>query len=80
MQKLSVLKYWPSDTHRFFSTSSRCMIAICPAGPPKLMNPNFTQNQNASQKPTGLVRPPDPPLLSAISTFYIVRVRKRTAA
>jgi hypothetical protein len=25
------------------------MIAICPAGPPKLMNPSFSQNQNASR-------------------------------
>jgi hypothetical protein len=24
------------------------MIAICPAGPPKLMQPSFAQNQNAS--------------------------------
>ena len=24
------------------------MIAICPAGPPKLMNPSFSQNQKAS--------------------------------
>jgi hypothetical protein len=24
------------------------MIAICPAGPPKLMNPSFSQNRNAS--------------------------------
>jgi hypothetical protein len=54
---LSVLKYWLSETQRFLSTSSRCMIAIWPAGPPKLMNPNFTQNQNASQNPTGLVSP-----------------------
>jgi len=55
MQKLSVLKYWLSETQRFLSTSSRCMIAIWPAGPPKLMKPSFTQNQKASQKPTGLV-------------------------
>src|SRR5829696_4040380 len=52
MQKLSVLRYWPPETQRFFSTSSRCIIAICPAGPPKLMKPSFTQNQNASQNPT----------------------------
>ena len=26
------------------------MIAICPAGPPKLMNPSFSQNRNASVK------------------------------
>lgn len=30
-----------------------CMIEICPAGPPKLMNPNFSQNQNASRKLIG---------------------------
>jgi hypothetical protein len=24
------------------------MIAICPAGPPKLMNPSLSQNRNAS--------------------------------
>src|SRR5215216_3949842 len=55
MQKLSVLRYCFSETHRFFSTNSLCMMAICPAGPPKLIKPNFTQNQKASQKPTGLV-------------------------
>ena len=57
MQKLSVLKYWLSETQRFRSTNSRCMMAICPAGPPKFMNPSFTQNQNASQNPTGFVSP-----------------------
>ena len=34
---------------------TRQVIAF--AGPPKLMKPSFTQNQNASQKPTGLVWP-----------------------
>src|SRR5258708_169113 len=29
------------------------MIAICPAGPPKLMNPSLSQNRNASEKETG---------------------------
>src|SRR3712207_5132839 len=57
MQKFSVLRYCPSETHRFSSTSSRCMIAIWPAGPPKFMNPSFTQNQKASQNPTALVCP-----------------------
>src|SRR5262245_22376659 len=28
------------------------MIAICPAGPPKEMNPNLIQNRNASAKET----------------------------
>jgi hypothetical protein len=28
------------------------MIAICPAGPPKLMKPSFSQNRNASAKLT----------------------------
>jgi hypothetical protein len=55
MQKFSVRKNCPSETQRFLSTNSSCMIAICPAGPPKLINPSFTQNQNASLKPTDLV-------------------------
>src|SRR5918997_3275942 len=71
MQKLSVRKYCCSETQRLFSTSSRCMIAIWPAGPPKLMNPSFTQNQNASQKPTGLVSTSAPALYSAIFTFFM---------
>src|SRR3954471_2622944 len=34
------------------------MIAIWPVGPPKLMNPSFTQNRSASAKGTsGTVRP-----------------------
>jgi hypothetical protein len=70
MQKFNVLRYWPSETQRFLSTNSLCMIAIWPAGPPKLMNPSLTQNQNASQKLTRLV--PFSALASsmAILTFY----------
>src|SRR5918992_65072 len=71
MQKLSVRRYCCSETQRLFSTSSRCMIAICPAGPPKLMNPSFTQNQNASQNPTGLVSTSTPTLSSVIFTFFM---------
>src|SRR5918998_762497 len=52
MQKLSVRRYCCSETQRLFSTNSRCMIAIWPAGPPKLMNPSLTQNRNASPNPT----------------------------
>ena len=72
MQKFNVLRYWPSEIQRFLSTSSLCMIAICPAGPPKLMNPSLTQNQNASQKPTSLI--PFSALASstAIFTFYTI--------
>jgi hypothetical protein len=55
MQKLSARKNWPSGTQRFRSTSSRCMIAICPAGPPKLMKPSLTQNRVASPNPTRFV-------------------------
>ena len=29
------------------------MIAICPAGPPKLMKPSFSQKRNASRNGTG---------------------------
>jgi hypothetical protein len=45
MQKLSVLRYCFSETQRFLSTSSLCMMAIWTAGPPKFMKPSFTQNQ-----------------------------------
>ncbi|MNF97498.1 hypothetical protein D3C84_803290 [compost metagenome] len=31
------------------------MIEICPAGPPKLMKPSFSQNQNACSRLTGAV-------------------------
>jgi hypothetical protein len=34
------------------------------------MNPSFTQNQNASKKPTGLVCASTPP--SAIYTFFTI--------
>ena len=36
--------------HFFLSTSSRCMMEIWPAGPPKLMNPSFIQKRIASRK------------------------------
>ena len=36
----------------FSSTKVRCMMAICPAGPPKLMKPSLNQNRRASQKGT----------------------------
>jgi hypothetical protein len=68
---LSVRRYCFSETQRLFSTSSRCMIAICPAGPPKLMNPNFTQNQNASQKLTALVSTSALTPSSVILIFFI---------
>src|SRR5918997_3076965 len=73
MQKLSVLRYCCSDTQRFFSTSSLCMMAICPAGPPKLMNPSFTQNQNASQKPTGLVPAASALACDPLGSFVCIR-------
>ena len=52
MQKFRARRNWPSETHRFSSTSSRCIIEIWPAGPPKLMNPSLTQNRNACPNPT----------------------------
>ncbi len=30
------------------------MIEICPAGPPKLMNPSLSQKRKAENSPTGL--------------------------
>ena len=47
MQKLSPCRKRRSEIHRRRSTSSSCMIAICPAGPPKLIIPNFNQKRNA---------------------------------
>src|SRR5437764_8037811 len=48
MQKLSACRNRRSEIHRRRSTSWSCMIAICPAGPPKLMQPSLSQNQKAS--------------------------------
>src|SRR5829696_5727313 len=80
MQKFSVLRYCFSETQRLLSTSSRCMMAIWPAGPPKLMKPSFTQNQNASQKPTGLTSIPSYQVNNSASLTTVVQeVKKRFA-
>src|SRR5204862_1181043 len=50
MQKLSACRNRDWLTHFFFSTSSVCMIAIWPVGPPNEINPSFNQNLNASPK------------------------------
>src|SRR5512141_2593514 len=50
MQKFNAWRKWSSAIHFFFSTNSWCMMAICPVGPPKLMNPSFSQNLKASRK------------------------------
>jgi hypothetical protein len=47
MQKLSAWRNRRSEIQLRRSTNSSCMIAICPAGPPKLMNPSFSQKRNA---------------------------------
>src|SRR6266849_5224093 len=48
MQKFSACRKRDWLIHFFFSTSSVCMIAICPVGPPNEMNPSFNQNRSAS--------------------------------
>src|SRR6476660_7179771 len=48
MQKLRACRNRRSEIQRRRSTSSSCMIAICPAGPPKLMQPSFSQKRKAS--------------------------------
>src|SRR4029079_2391888 len=48
MQKLRACRKRRSEIQRRRSTSSSCMIAICPAGPPKLMQPSFSQKRKAS--------------------------------
>src|SRR5919199_3582963 len=53
IEKLSARRKSGSGTQRLSSMSSRCMIAIWPAGPPKLMKPSLTQKRNASPNETG---------------------------
>src|ERR1700736_4600045 len=48
MQKFNACKKRDWLIHFFFSTSSLCMVAIWPVGPPNEMNPSFNQNRNAS--------------------------------
>src|SRR3954453_23596190 len=50
MQKFNACKKRDWLIHFFFSTSSVCMIAICPVGPPKEINPSLSQKRNASPK------------------------------
>src|SRR5437773_2653809 len=50
MQKFSACKKRAWLIHRFFSTSSVCMIAIWPAGPPNEINPSLSQKRKASAK------------------------------
>src|SRR5947209_18164970 len=50
MQKLSACRKRGSSIHFFSSTSMRCIMAIWPAGPPKLMQPILNQSQKASPK------------------------------
>ncbi len=57
MQRFRAWRKRPSEIQRLRSTSSRCISEIWPAGPPKLMNPSFTQKRNASLNPT--LFPPD---------------------
>src|SRR5438045_9767102 len=52
-QKLSACRKRCSSIHFFSSTSTRCMIAICPAGPPKLMKPSFSQKASAAENAIG---------------------------
>src|SRR6202795_1252033 len=50
MQKLSACRKRCSSTHFFSATTMRCINAIWPAGPPKLMQPIFSQILKASAK------------------------------
>src|SRR3546814_20921885 len=51
MQKFSACRNCGSLIHFFSSTSTRCIMAIWPAGPPKLSRPIFAQTRKASLKP-----------------------------
>src|SRR5665213_2454556 len=50
MEKLSACRKRGSSIHFFSSTRMRCIMAIWPAGPPKLMQPIFSQTRKASPK------------------------------
>src|SRR5450759_2177601 len=50
MEKLSACRKRASSIHFFSSTRMRCIMAICPTGPPKLMQPIFSQTLKASAK------------------------------
>jgi hypothetical protein len=66
MQKFNACKKRDWLIHFLFSTSSVCMIAIWPVGPPKLINPSFNQNRNASPKRGCLI--------AVVSAFKLVAV------
>src|SRR5947209_3411871 len=70
MQKFRERRNWDSEIQHLRSTSSLCMIAICPAGPPKLMNPSFTQNHNASLNLIASIRPV---FCAGLSNFTLLR-------
>src|SRR5688500_3219211 len=57
MQKFSACRKRLSLIHFRFSTSSLCMMAICPVGPPKLMKPSLSQKRKASANVGGTAVP-----------------------
>src|SRR5581483_8499281 len=50
MEKFSACRKRASSIHFFSSTRTRCIIAICPAGPPKLTQPILSHVRKASPK------------------------------
>src|SRR3954453_8470583 len=48
MQKFSACRNRGSSIHFFSSTITRCIMAIWPAGPPKLTQPILSQSQKNS--------------------------------
>src|SRR4249919_824030 len=50
MQKFSACRKRCSSIHFFSSTTMRCIMAIWPAGPPKLMRPILSQTLKNSPK------------------------------
>src|SRR5690349_9183494 len=67
MQKLSACRKRGSLIQRRRSTSSACMIAICPAGPPKLMKPSLSQKRKASAKLAKAGAATASPILSGVA-------------
>src|SRR5438445_11747996 len=77
MQKLRACKNRDWLIHFFFSTSSVCMMAIWPVGPPNEMNPSFNQKRSASANDGATCRSCFATVCSAEVAFIVVAKMRR---
>ena len=59
MQRFSACRKRSPEIHRFSSTSTRCITAICPADPPNEFNPMYRNTRAISAKLTPCAGNPD---------------------